>query len=75
MSVFFIFFIKVYKKVISPLLPPSCIYTPSCSSYAIDALKKHGTVQGLILSIKRVFRCHPWHKGGYDPVPEVKDNE
>lgn len=75
MSAVFIFFIRVYKKVISPLLPSSCIYTPSCSSYAIEALKKHGTVQGLILSIKRIFRCHPWHKGGYDPVPEVKDNE
>ncbi len=75
MNIIFIFIIRLYKKFISPLLPPSCIYTPSCSSYAIEALNKHGTVQGLILSVKRVFRCHPWHKGGYDPVPEVKDNE
>jgi len=71
----FIFIIRLYKKFISPFLPPSCIYTPSCSSYAEEALNKHGTAKGLILSVKRVFRCHPWHKGGYDPVPEVKDNE
>lgn len=61
--------IKVYKKIISPHLPKSCRYYPSCSSYSIEALKKYGAFKGLFLSIKRILRCHPWKSGGFDPVP------
>jgi len=70
-----VFIVKVYRKVISPLIPPSCIYTPTCSAYAEEALKKHGAVKGSVLAVKRILRCHPWHTGGYDPVPEVKKDE
>ncbi len=61
--------IHFYKKVISPLTPPSCRFTPSCSTYALEALKKHGAFKGLYLSIRRILRCHPWGGSGYDPVP------
>jgi len=70
-----IFTVRVYRKTISPLLPPSCIYTPTCSAYAEEALQKHGAVKGSVLAVKRILRCHPWHTGGYDPVPEVKKDE
>lgn len=61
--------IKAYQYLISPMLGPSCRFTPSCSEYAAQALKKYGAPKGLWLSIKRVGRCHPWHDGGYDPLP------
>ena len=61
--------IKIYQLAISPLLPSSCRYTPTCSSYAIEALKKHGPIKGLLLTIRRISRCHPWGGHGYDPVP------
>ncbi len=65
-----IFMIKSYRKYISPLKrTPSCIYTPTCSSYAIDALEKYGALKGTYLTVRRILRCHPFHKGGYDPVP------
>ena len=54
---------------ISPLTPPVCRFIPTCSNYAITAIKKHGVIQGSILAIKRILKCHPWNKGGYDPVP------
>lgn len=62
--------IKAYQRVISPLTPPSCRYHPSCSSYAIDAIKVHGPFKGPVLSTWRLLRCNPWTKGGLDPVPE-----
>ncbi|MCH1517430.1 MAG: membrane protein insertion efficiency factor YidD [Flavobacteriaceae bacterium] len=65
----FILLIRGYQRFISPLLPPTCRYSPSCSHYGIDALKKHGVFTGSWLTIKRILRCHPWAKGGYDPVP------
>jgi len=65
----FIILIRGYQLFISPLLPPTCRYSPSCSHYGIDALKKHGAFTGSWLTIKRILRCHPWAKGGYDPVP------
>jgi len=68
-----ILLVKAYRAVISPLIPPSCIYTPTCSQYAIEAVEKHGAVRGTVLAVKRLSRCHPWHKGGYDPVPEVNE--
>ncbi|MBN1463581.1 MAG: membrane protein insertion efficiency factor YidD [Paludibacteraceae bacterium] len=61
--------IYFYKGAISPLLPQSCRYTPSCSEYAITAIKKHGPIKGLWLAVKRISRCHPWGGHGYDPVP------
>ncbi len=61
--------IHFYRFAISPLIPPSCRFTPTCSAYALEALKKHGPVKGLMLSINRIIRCHPGGKSGYDPVP------
>ena len=58
-----------YKYCISPMTPASCRYTPTCSEYAVQALKKHGPVKGLYLAVKRILRCHPWGGSGYDPVP------
>ena len=62
--------IKLYKIFISPILPPSCRHTPSCSDYCVDAIEKHGLLKGLALSISRLFRCRPGGTSGYDPVPE-----
>jgi putative membrane protein insertion efficiency factor len=61
--------IKIYKYVISPILPRACRYTPTCSEYAVEALKKHGPIKGLWLAIKRILSCNPWGGHGYDPVP------
>lgn len=61
--------IYFYRWAISPMLGPSCRFTPTCSQYAIDALKKHGPIKGLYLTIKRILKCHPWGGSGYDPVP------
>ena len=65
-----IFLIKLYQAVLSPFLGQHCRFYPSCSAYSLEALEKHGVAQGLWLSIKRLSRCHPWHEGGVDPVPE-----
>ena len=62
--------VNVYKKFISPILPPTCRYYPTCSTYMIDALKKHGAILGLIMGISRIIRCNPFVKGGVDPVPD-----
>jgi len=61
--------IYFYRYSISPLFPASCRYTPTCSQYAIDAIKKHGPFKGLWLALKRFARCHPWGGSGFDPVP------
>ncbi len=61
--------IRGYQRFVSPLLPPSCRFTPSCSHYAIEALGKHGAVKGGWLAARRIARCHPWGPTGYDPVP------
>jgi putative membrane protein insertion efficiency factor len=70
-SGFIILIIKVYQALVSPLLPASCRFYPSCSAYAIDALKKHGVIKGLYLAVRRILRCHPLNDGGFDPVPET----
>ncbi|MBQ7387101.1 MAG: membrane protein insertion efficiency factor YidD [Clostridia bacterium] len=62
--------IKLYRKLISPLKPPCCRFTPSCSAYAIEAFTKRGFFAGLILTVWRILRCNPFARGGYDPVPE-----
>ncbi len=61
--------LRGYKWAISPLLPPSCRYVPTCSEYAMEAVERHGVLRGLWLAIRRVLRCHPFVKGGFDPVP------
>ena len=61
--------VKFYRNFISPMFPPSCRYVPTCSEYALIALEKYGAVKGGWLAVKRICRCHPWHEGGYDPVP------
>lgn len=58
-----------YRAVISPYLPPSCRFTPTCSEYALEALRRHGPFKGLWLTVRRICRCHPWGGSGYDPVP------
>jgi len=63
-----IYFIKAYKIIISPLLPDSCRFYPTCSEYAVDAIDKYGILKGSIKSICRILRCNPFNKGGYDPV-------
>lgn len=62
--------IYFYRKCISPFTPPSCRFTPTCSAYAVEAIKKHGPFAGLYLACKRILRCHPWGGYGYDPVPD-----
>jgi putative membrane protein insertion efficiency factor len=61
--------IKFYQLCLSPLKPPSCRFSPTCSQYALEALRKHGLVKGLWLAVRRLLRCHPWGGHGYDPVP------
>ena len=65
--------VLAYRYGLSPLLGPRCRFYPSCSVYALDALEHHGAVRGAWLSLRRIARCHPWHEGGYDPVPERTD--
>lgn len=65
----FILLIRFYQIVISPWIGPKCRFTPTCSHYGIEALKKHGLFKGLWLTVRRVSRCHPWGDSGYDPVP------
>lgn len=65
----FIWLVRGYQLAISPLLPPSCRFYPTCSCYAIEALTRHGVIKGLWLALRRVGRCHPWNPGGHDPVP------
>lgn len=60
--------IKLYKYAISPLLPDSCRFVPTCSEYSAEAIERYGAVKGSYLSLKRILRCHPFHNGGYDPV-------
>jgi putative membrane protein insertion efficiency factor len=61
--------IRFYRTAISPALPPSCRYTPSCSAYAVEAIQIHGAGRGSWLALRRILRCHPFHAGGHDPVP------
>ncbi|MGH9762699.1 MAG: membrane protein insertion efficiency factor YidD [Blastocatellia bacterium] len=60
--------IRGYQLLISPILPPSCRFTPTCSQYTLEAIQKHGPLRGTYLGMRRLLRCHPFHPGGYDPV-------
>jgi putative membrane protein insertion efficiency factor len=61
--------VKLYRKRVSPLSPPVCRFTPTCSAYALEALEKYGAAKGAYLAVRRLLKCHPFHRGGYDPVP------
>lgn len=73
----FVFLIDLYRYCISPLLPRSCRFYPSCSAYARDSILTHGLIKGLLLSFARILKCHPFHPGGIDPVPALnkQDNQ
>ncbi len=62
--------LRFYKAAVSPMLPPACRYTPTCSEYAMEAVERYGVIRGGWLATRRLFSCHPWSRGGYDPVPE-----
>jgi putative membrane protein insertion efficiency factor len=64
-----IWLVRAYQLLLSPFLPPSCRFYPTCSHYALEALQKHGAFRGFWLALRRISRCHPWHPGGHDPVP------
>jgi hypothetical protein len=63
------FLIRGYQRVVSPALPPSCRFSPSCSQYSLEAVQRYGVVRGGWMGLRRLLRCHPFHPGGYDPVP------
>jgi putative membrane protein insertion efficiency factor len=64
--------IELYRNMISPLRPPSCRFTPTCSQYAVDALREYGFIRGSWLAMARLLKCGPWHPGGWDPIPEPR---
>ena len=75
MKLLLIWFIRFYRMAISPLFPPTCRFQPTCSMYAIQAIERFGVFRGSWLAIRRILRCHPFHPGGYDPVPEQEEME
>lgn len=74
MKFIFVKIIRLYQIAISPIFPASCRFYPTCSNYSIEAISKHGVLKGLFLGTKRILKCHPFHEGGFDPVPEINVN-
>lgn len=75
MKTILLFLIRAYQRILSPLLPPSCRFYPSCSHYGLEAIQRFGAFKGGFLTIKRILKCHPFHPGGIDPVPEKKNRD
>lgn len=75
MKYIFIGLIKFYQKAISPFKPPTCRFLPTCSAYSLEAIKRFGALKGGYLAVKRILKCHPFHPGGIDLVPEKKDSK
>jgi hypothetical protein len=73
MKTLLIWLIKGYRALISPLFPPVCRFQPTCSSYALEAVNRFGAWRGSWLAVQRILRCHPFHPGGYDPVPQKEE--
>ncbi|WP_215490539.1 membrane protein insertion efficiency factor YidD [Ureibacillus sinduriensis] len=71
----FIWLIKFYRRVISPVTPPTCRFYPTCSQYGLEAFQKHGAIKGFYLTTKRILKCQPFHPGGFDPVPEKRPSK
>jgi uncharacterized protein len=74
MKILLLLLVKSYRRFISPFFPPSCRFQPTCSTYALEAIEKHGSLKGGWLAIQRILRCHPFHPGGYDPVPDNRQD-
>ena len=72
MKVVIAFALRMYKRWVSPMLPHSCRFVPTCSEYAMEAIERHGTIRGSALAVGRLLRCHPFARAGYDPVPKVE---
>ena len=70
MSHFLLLMIRFYQRFISPLKPPTCRFYPTCSHYGLESIKRFGALKGTLLTIRRIVKCHPFHPGGFDPVPE-----
>lgn len=75
MKQIFIGIIRFYQKFISPMTPPTCRFYPTCSHYGLEAFQKHGAFKGFWLTCKRILKCQPFHPGGFDPVPDKKDDK
>lgn len=69
MKTVILYMMRFYQKAISPMFPPSCRFYPTCSNYGIEAVQEHGALKGSFMAVKRILKCHPFHPGGYDPVP------
>ncbi|HEY9705374.1 MAG TPA: membrane protein insertion efficiency factor YidD [Allocoleopsis sp.] len=74
MKKLFIWLIRGYQMFISPIFPPSCRFQPTCSHYTLESIERFGVIRGGWLGVNRILRCHPFHPGGYDPVPKKEDN-